>query len=197
MMRHSSISKGLLAHSRHPGSGTAKDLRMMFTSVPDPSRPHAHTPSSKIHSRHQSRLKESSKLQKIHLRSSDNQRTPSKISRRKRKGRQKGNGPQKAKVITMVRCHGKDRKRKSMLVDRDWMNIPVMFPTVAAGDFSDMPFIVEAKIEGNLTRNIHVDEGASIEIMYEHCFNNLHPSIKACMTETQTTVSRFAGERVK
>ncbi|GJX97195.1 hypothetical protein Tco_0352993 [Tanacetum coccineum] len=77
-----------LAHSGHPGSGTTfyvgypvelslmtirrwvsillltiltepEVQRMMSTSDPEPSRSHAHTPSSKIYSRHQSRLKES------------------------------------------------------------------------------------------------------------------------------------------
>ncbi|GJX18372.1 hypothetical protein Tco_0219204 [Tanacetum coccineum] len=64
-------------------------------------------------------------------------------------------------------------------------------------DLSKEAIIVEAEIEGYLVRRIHVDEGASIEIMYEHCFNMLHPAIRARLTETQTTVSGFLGEQVK
>nr|GEW22119.1 reverse transcriptase domain-containing protein [Tanacetum cinerariifolium] len=37
----------------------------------------------------------------------------------------------------------------------------------------------EAEVKGYLVRRIHVDEWASVEIMFKHCFNMLHPSIKA------------------
>ncbi|GJX66070.1 hypothetical protein Tco_0300413 [Tanacetum coccineum] len=82
------------------------------------------------------------------------------------------------------RCYGKDREIKSMLVYEDWMNVPITFTPVAAENLSEEPLTVEAEIEGYLIRMIHVDKGASIEIMYEHCFNNLHPTIRERMTET-------------
>ncbi|GKG20274.1 hypothetical protein Tco_0380075, partial [Tanacetum coccineum] len=63
--------------------------------------------------------------------------------RHKGKGNQKGNGPQKAKVINKVRCYGKDREIKSMLVYEDWMN-------VAVEDLSEEPLTMEAEIEGYL-----------------------------------------------
>ncbi|GJW02510.1 hypothetical protein Tco_1561366, partial [Tanacetum coccineum] len=50
--------------------------------------------------------------------------------------------------------------------------------------------VVEAEVEGYLIRRVHIDEGASVEIMIEHCFNMLHPAIWARLVETQTTVSR-------
>ncbi|GKA12618.1 reverse transcriptase domain-containing protein [Tanacetum coccineum] len=45
--------------------------------------------------------------------------------------------------------------------------------------------------------NVSTYEGASIEIMYENCFNMLHPTIRERLTETPTTVSRFSDEQVK
>nr|GEV17997.1 DNA-directed DNA polymerase [Tanacetum cinerariifolium] len=69
-----------------------------------------------------------------------------------------------------------------MLVDEEWMNIPITFPPVTAVDLSDEEPVVKAEIKGYLVRRIHVDEGASIGIMYYHCFNNLHPSIKCMRT---------------
>nr|GEX73232.1 reverse transcriptase domain-containing protein [Tanacetum cinerariifolium] len=105
--------------------------------------------------------------------------------------------PQRAKIINMVRCHTEDMKRKNMLVDEEWMNFPIIFPPVFARDLSKEAIVIEAKVEGYLVWQVHVDDGASIKIMYEHCFNNLHPSIKARMTEMQTTVSWFSGEQVK
>ncbi|GJY18336.1 hypothetical protein Tco_0389827 [Tanacetum coccineum] len=40
------------------------------------------------------------------------------------------------------------------------------------------------------------DEGASVEIMFEQCFNMLHPSIRARLVETQTIVLGFSREHV-
>ncbi|GJY06543.1 hypothetical protein Tco_0373597 [Tanacetum coccineum] len=97
----------------------------------------------------------------------------------------------------MVRCRTEDKKRKSIIVDEEWMNVPRTFPSVSARDLSEEDLVIEAEIEGYLVRRIHVDEEASIEIMYEHCFNNLHPSIKARMTKMQTTLSRFSRKQVK
>ncbi|GJX06550.1 reverse transcriptase domain-containing protein [Tanacetum coccineum] len=57
--------------------------------------------------------------------------------------------------------------------------------------------VVEGEIEGYLVRRIHIDEGASVEIMFKQCFNMLHPSIRARLVETQTTISGFLGEQVK
>ncbi|GKC97733.1 reverse transcriptase domain-containing protein [Tanacetum coccineum] len=64
-------------------------------------------------------------------------------------------------------------------------------------DLSKEALVVEAKVEGYLVRRIHIDEGASIKIMFEHCFNMLHPSIRSRLVKTQTTVSGFSKEQVK
>ncbi|GJU04635.1 reverse transcriptase domain-containing protein [Tanacetum coccineum] len=117
--------------------------------------------------------------------------------RQRGKGNQRNNGPQKAKVINMVQSHPLGRKRKTTMRDEGWMNVPITFPPVPARDLSKEPLVVEAEVEGYLVRRIHIDEGASIEIMFEHCFNMLHPAIQARLVETQTTVFGFSGEQVK
>ncbi|GJW13912.1 reverse transcriptase domain-containing protein [Tanacetum coccineum] len=99
--------------------------------------------------------------------------------RQRGKGGQRNNGPQKAKVINMVYCNSLDRKRKTTMTDEKWMNVPIIFPPVLARDFSEEALVVEAEVEGYLVQRIHIDEGASIEIMFEHCFNMLHPSIRS------------------
>ncbi|GKA04372.1 reverse transcriptase domain-containing protein [Tanacetum coccineum] len=116
--------------------------------------------------------------------------------RQKGKKGQKQNGSRNA-VINMIRNHDLDRKRKTAMTDEGWMNVPITFPPVPTRDLSDEALVMEAEIEGYLVKRIHIDEGASIEIMYEHCFNMLHLKIKARLAETQTTVSGFSGERVK
>ncbi|GJW41864.1 reverse transcriptase domain-containing protein [Tanacetum coccineum] len=117
--------------------------------------------------------------------------------RQKGKNRPKGNDPQKGKVINMVFFMAKDRKRKSITIDEDWMNVPIVFPPIRAKDLSDEAIVVEAESEGYLVYRIHVDEGSSIEIMYEYCFNMLHPTIRSRLTETHTMVSGFSEEQVK
>nr|GEW29323.1 hypothetical protein [Tanacetum cinerariifolium] len=76
------------------------------------------------------------------------------------------NGPQKGKVINMVNCVAKDRNRKSIMTDEDWMNVPIVFPLIRTRDLSKEVVMVEAEVEGYLVRRIHVDEGASIKIMF-------------------------------
>ncbi|GJW24731.1 eukaryotic translation initiation factor 5B-like protein [Tanacetum coccineum] len=99
--------------------------------------------------------------------------------RQKGRGGQRSNGPQKAKIINMVQCHSSDRKRKTTMTDERWMNMPIIFPPILARDLSKEALVVEAEVEGYLVRRTHIDEGASVEIMFEHCFNMLHPSIRS------------------
>ncbi|GJY50089.1 reverse transcriptase domain-containing protein [Tanacetum coccineum] len=83
------------------------------------------------------------------------------------------------------------------MTDEELMNVPIIFPPVPARDLSEEALVVEDEVEGYLVRRIHIDEGASIKIMFEQCFNMLHPSIRSKLVKTQTTVSGFSGEQVK
>nr|GEV15406.1 reverse transcriptase domain-containing protein [Tanacetum cinerariifolium] len=99
--------------------------------------------------------------------------------RQRGRGGQRNNSPQKAKVINMVHCNSLDRKRKTTMTDEKWMNVPIMFPPVLARDLSEEALVVETEVEGYLVRRIHIGEWASIEIMFEHYFNIIHPSIRS------------------
>nr|GEV26213.1 hypothetical protein [Tanacetum cinerariifolium] len=112
----------------------------------------------------------------------------------KGENRQRGNGLHKGKIINMVRCQAEDRKRKSIITDKEMMKVPITFPPILTRDLLEEALVVEAEIKGYLVRRIHVDEGASIEVLYKHCFNMLHPAIIARLTETQTTVFGFLRE---
>ncbi|GKB09771.1 hypothetical protein Tco_0843694, partial [Tanacetum coccineum] len=50
---------------------------------------------------------------------------------------------------------------------------------------TEEPLIVEAEVEGYVIRKIYVDEGASMEVMFEHCFENLSLTIRARLKDTQ------------
>ncbi|GJW63016.1 reverse transcriptase domain-containing protein [Tanacetum coccineum] len=77
------------------------------------------------------------------------------------------------------------------------MNTPITFPSVSTEDVSNETLIVKAKVEGYLVRMIYVDGGASVEVMFEHCFENLSLAIKARLKETQTDLVGFAREATK
>ncbi|GJX85673.1 reverse transcriptase domain-containing protein [Tanacetum coccineum] len=115
--------------------------------------------------------------------------------------RQRGRGshgrddPQPAKIINVISVNSiKDKKRKVREATESWMNIPISFPAISSEDISEEPLIVEAEVEGYLVRRVYVDEGSSVEVMFEHCFENLNPKIKARLRETQTDLVGFAGE---
>ncbi|GKB38708.1 hypothetical protein Tco_0883650 [Tanacetum coccineum] len=90
----------------------------------------------------------------------------------KGKGGQKRNDPQKGKIINIVNCVADSRKRKSRMIDEDWMNVPIVFPPMRTRDLSEEAIMVEAEIEGYLVRRIHVDEGASLEIIFNTTAGN-------------------------
>nr|GEU32152.1 reverse transcriptase domain-containing protein [Tanacetum cinerariifolium] len=62
---------------------------------------------------------------------------------------------------------------------------------------SDEPLIIEAVMEGYLVRRVYVDQGASMEMMFEHLFENWSPAIRSRLRDTQMDLVGFAGGVVK
>nr|GEV88858.1 reverse transcriptase domain-containing protein [Tanacetum cinerariifolium] len=91
----------------------------------------------------------------------------------------------------------KEKKRKAREVTEVWMNTPITFPQVSAEDVSNEPIIIEAEVEGYVVRRVYVDERASVEVMFKHCFKNLSPAIKARLSKTWTDMVGFAREVTK
>lgn len=77
----------------------------------------------------------------------------------------------------MIRSFG-EKKRRNSHREEDWMKVPITFMSFTTRDLSDEPLIIEGDIEGYLVRRIYVDEGSSVDVMYEHCFNNLSANIR-------------------
>ncbi|GJW99394.1 hypothetical protein Tco_0183308 [Tanacetum coccineum] len=103
--------------------------------------------------------------------------------------------PQPAKIINVISVNSvKDKKRKVRETTEWWMNIPISFPAISYKDIFEEPLIVEVGVEGYLVRRVYVDEGSSVEVMFEHYFENLNPKIKARLKETQTDLVGFATE---
>ncbi|GJZ97950.1 hypothetical protein Tco_0670403 [Tanacetum coccineum] len=97
----------------------------------------------------------------------------------------------------MVRVRGEDRKCKyQRSQEEDWMNTPITFPPIPADDVSDEPLIIVAEVEGYPVLRVFVDQSAAVQVMFEHCFDNLPPSVKARLTQTHTELVRFFGEQL-
>ncbi|GJX94881.1 reverse transcriptase domain-containing protein [Tanacetum coccineum] len=95
------------------------------------------------------------------------------------------------------RSSSKKKKRKDREATESWMNTPISFPPIMTDDASDEPLIIEAEVEGYLVRRVYVDEGSSVEVMFEHCFENLPEKVRAGLRETRTDLVGFAGEVAK
>ncbi|GKF28619.1 hypothetical protein Tco_0094961, partial [Tanacetum coccineum] len=111
------------------------------------------------------------------------------------RGTHSRDAPQPTKIINVISVNSvKDKKQKVREVTEGWMNVPISFPPISSKDISDEPLIIEAEVEGYLVKQVYVDEGSSIEVMFEHCFENLNARIKAKVKETQTDLVGFAKE---
>ncbi|GJU52189.1 reverse transcriptase domain-containing protein [Tanacetum coccineum] len=69
----------------------------------------------------------------------------------------------------------------------------IIFPPVAK--VNNAPVIIEAKIFGRKVGRVYMDSESSCEIIYEHCFEKLNPTIKATKVDLKTPLVRFSGER--
>ncbi|GJX11313.1 reverse transcriptase domain-containing protein [Tanacetum coccineum] len=71
----------------------------------------------------------------------------------------------------------------------------IAFPPVTKGSNSSAPVIIKAKIFGRKVGQVHMDSGSSCEIIYEHCFLKLKPSIQASKVDSHVPLVGFSGEK--
>ncbi|GJY73716.1 reverse transcriptase domain-containing protein [Tanacetum coccineum] len=75
----------------------------------------------------------------------------------------------------------------------DYGGKEIIFPPVEK--VNNAPVIIEAKIFGRKVGRVYMDSGSSCEIIYEHCFEKLNPTIKAAKVDLKTPLVGFLGER--
>nr|GEW61225.1 reverse transcriptase domain-containing protein [Tanacetum cinerariifolium] len=95
-------------------------------------------------------------------------------------------------TIGMVR--GKGRRQRMYERMEQWMDNEISFLCVPRCRLVDSSIILEAHIKGYRIRRIYVDGGSSSEVMYEHCFRNLGPDIKAKLRESRVPLVGLSGE---
>nr|GEU89592.1 ribonuclease H-like domain-containing protein [Tanacetum cinerariifolium] len=74
----------------------------------------------------------------------------------------------------------------------DYGRKEIIFPPVAK--VNNAPIIIEAKIFRRKVRQVYMDSESSCEIIYEHCFKKLNPTIKATKVDLKTPLVVFSGE---
>nr|GEY97866.1 reverse transcriptase domain-containing protein [Tanacetum cinerariifolium] len=70
----------------------------------------------------------------------------------------------------------------------------IFFPPLGEYEGIEGPMIIEAEIGGNCIHRMYVDGGSASEILYEHCFNRLHPVFKNQLVPAITLLIGFSGE---
>ncbi|GKB98780.1 hypothetical protein Tco_0984917 [Tanacetum coccineum] len=93
-------------------------------------------------------------------------------------------GKDKPLAILMVQAGRKIAKQR--ITQTFSLKIMILFPTLGEEDGMEGPMVIEAEVGGHLVHRIYVDGGASLEIMYEHCFNQLRPEIRSQMVPATT-----------
>ncbi|GJY65535.1 reverse transcriptase domain-containing protein [Tanacetum coccineum] len=94
------------------------------------------------------------------------------------------------KGIKKERTKSSDTPRGESRKDKG--TAPAEAPTLMV---NNAPVIIEAKIFGRKVRRVYMDSKSSCEIIYEHCFEKLNPTIKATKVDLKTPLVVFSGER--
>ncbi|GKB34091.1 reverse transcriptase domain-containing protein [Tanacetum coccineum] len=116
------------------------------------------------------------------------------------------NGKDQAKVAKKGEAAGKDKPLAILMVQTGRKiakqritqtfspETMISFPPLGEEDGTEGPMVIEAEIGGHLVHRMYVDGGASSEILYEHCFNQLRPKIRKQMVPAATYLVGFSGE---
>ncbi|GJR81763.1 reverse transcriptase domain-containing protein, partial [Tanacetum coccineum] len=119
------------------------------------------------------------------------ERTKSSNTPRGESKKDKGIAPAEAPILMVSR---EAHIAKSLTQENtDYGGKEIIFPPVAK--VNNAPVIIEAKIFGRKVGRVYMDSGSSCEIIYEHCFEKLNPTIKATKVDLKTPLVGFLGER--
>ncbi|XP_071699255.1 uncharacterized protein [Rutidosis leptorrhynchoides] len=99
-------------------------------------------------------------------------------------------------VAMQANAQKRGRKRKSAKMYQNWQSAPIAFPKMQSDDFSEMPIVVSCKVAktGITIMKVHVDNGSSVDIVYEQYFVQLPEGIRANLQPTADSLTGFAGE---
>ncbi|GJT12409.1 reverse transcriptase domain-containing protein [Tanacetum coccineum] len=119
------------------------------------------------------------------------ERTNSSNTSRGKSKKDKGTAPAEAPILMVSR---EAHIAKSLAQENtNYEGKEIIFPPVPK--VNNAPVIIDAKIFGRKVGRVYMDSGSSCEIIYEHCFEKLNPTIKATKVDLKTPLVGFSGER--
>ncbi|XP_071739262.1 uncharacterized protein [Rutidosis leptorrhynchoides] len=96
-------------------------------------------------------------------------------------------------AILAIDSHQPYKKRDRGRIIREWSE--VSFPALDIICPSDLPVTINGKVFGREVRRIYLNSGSACDVMYEHCFDWLSPSIRAQLGAPRVPLVGFSGER--
>ncbi|XP_071688809.1 uncharacterized protein [Rutidosis leptorrhynchoides] len=74
--------------------------------------------------------------------------------------------------------------------------IEISFPSIQAFNTSCAPIVVQGYLpeSGHGVKHFHIDNGSSVDIMYEHCFRQLPTTVRRTIKPPTTSLSEFSEE---
>ncbi|GKE94802.1 hypothetical protein Tco_1579657 [Tanacetum coccineum] len=75
-----------------------------------------------------------------------------------------------------------------------WRSREVMFPPLQKISSAD-PVIIKAYMLGRQVNRVYLDGRSSCEVIYEHCFLKLKPSIRSLWIDSKVPLVDFSGEK--
>ncbi|GKE03265.1 hypothetical protein Tco_1395283 [Tanacetum coccineum] len=100
--------------------------------------------------------------------------------------------PTETHVLMISRRSCNPRKRH---VEEDYNEVgEITFPLVTKDKSSADPVIIKAYVLGRQVNRVYLDRRSSYELIYEHCFLKLKPSIRSFRVDSKTPLIGFSGE---
>ncbi|GJZ70690.1 reverse transcriptase domain-containing protein [Tanacetum coccineum] len=121
-------------------------------------------------------------IKKEKVKASENQRTEGK--------KDKSTSPAEAPML-MIRQDESYTKNKFEGLTSESKEIT--FPL--GGSNSSAPVVIKAKVFGREVNRVHMDSRSSCEVIYQHCFMKLKPSIISSKVDSKVPLIGFLGEK--
>ncbi|GJR62000.1 reverse transcriptase domain-containing protein [Tanacetum coccineum] len=100
--------------------------------------------------------------------------------------------PAETHVLMISRKSCNPRKRYA---EEDYNKVgEITFPPVTKDKSLADPVIIKAYVSGRQVNRVYMDSGSSCEVIYEHCFLKLKPSIRSLRVDSKTPLVGFSEE---
>ncbi|GKB30739.1 reverse transcriptase domain-containing protein [Tanacetum coccineum] len=104
----------------------------------------------------------------------------------------KGIVPDKALILIISR--GEHYTRSNTSEEPTFECREITFPPVTGNNNSSALVIIKARIFRRQVNRVYMDNESSCEVIYEHCFLKLKPSIRASRVDSKVSLIRLSGE---